>query len=109
MTTKSFDAIATDLERLCLELPAIGPRIGYAEVVITDAEQPFTVRWVAVNEEQIWRTSENYVRLSDAVWAIVLLPGGREWLRSYVPRLVDERSPETEAREFPATPSGSES
>lgn len=93
MTTKTIDELEVQLEQLIVEAAeAEAPRIGYAEIAVTDAEQPFLVRWFAVNEEQIWRTSENYAELADAVHAIALLPGGIEWMTSYAPRLVDERT-----------------
>lgn len=99
MTTKTIDELSVQLEELvALELAQEPPRIGYAEIAITDNDQPFTVRWFAVNEKQVWRSSESYSALAHAVRAIALLPGGIDWMTSYTPRLVDERTPAPDAQ-----------
>lgn len=94
MTNRPITEIAELVERFTYdEAQREDTRPGYYEIAVTDADQPYLVRWMAGNEEQVWRTSENYAEPDDAVHAIGLLPGGRSWLTSYAPRVVDERTP----------------
>lgn len=71
MTTEPITEIANDLERVWRSGWSRLSSSRHFEIAVTDAEQPFLVRWIFGNEEQGWRTSENYaasVRQPDLDW-----------------------------------------